>query len=185
MTDVQWQMLLGATVVSKAAWEKIPADIRPALIEATREAGQKLRDEVRRTGPRDVEAMKKRGLNVVAVDAKGLELWRKTAEGVYPKIRGGIVPADAFDEAMRYRDEYRKQASGAKAGSKSTRLWQKTEEWALVAGPRSLRRCCRSSTRSDVRSGASTYPGLLRGCSSSRSGSPSSAACWRRARAST
>jgi TRAP-type C4-dicarboxylate transport system substrate-binding protein len=118
MTDVQWQMLLGATVVSKAAWEKIPADIRPALIEATRESGQKLRDEVRRTGTRDVEAMKKRGLNVVAVDAKGLDLWRKTAEGVYPKIRGGIVPADAFDEAMRYRDEYRKQASGAKAGNK-------------------------------------------------------------------
>jgi TRAP-type C4-dicarboxylate transport system substrate-binding protein len=118
MTDVRWNMLLGATVISKAAWEKIPADIRPALLEATRKAGEKLRDEVRKTGPRDIDAMKKRGLNVVAVDAKGLEEWRKTAEGVYPRIRGGIVPADAFDEAMRYRDEYRKQNPGAKAGSK-------------------------------------------------------------------
>ena len=52
--------------------------------------------------------MKKRGLNVVAVDAKAREQWKKTAESLYPKIRGGVVPADAFDEAMRYRDEYRK-----------------------------------------------------------------------------
>jgi hypothetical protein len=28
---------------------------------------------------------------------------------MYPKIRGEIVPADAFDVALRYRDEYRKR----------------------------------------------------------------------------
>jgi hypothetical protein len=56
--------------------------------------------------------MKKRGLNVVAVDAKAREQWKKTAESLYPKIRGAVVPADAFDEAMRYRDEYRKSKGG-------------------------------------------------------------------------
>jgi hypothetical protein len=45
---------------------------------------------------------------VVAVDDKARALWAKMAEGTYAKIRGPIVPADAFDEAMRYRDEYRK-----------------------------------------------------------------------------
>ena len=30
---------------------------------------------------------------------------------MYPRIRGTIVPADAFDEAMKYRDEYRKSAA--------------------------------------------------------------------------
>ena len=53
--------------------------------------------------------MKKRGLNVVAVDEKARALWQKTAESMYPKVRGVIVPADAFDEALRYRDEYRKR----------------------------------------------------------------------------
>jgi TRAP-type C4-dicarboxylate transport system substrate-binding protein len=112
MTDLQWQLLLGATIISKATWEKIPADLRPALLEAARDGGRRLQEEIRSSGDKDVEAMKKRGLNVVAVDAKAREAWRKTAESMYPRIRGSIVPADAFDEALRYRDEYRKQQGG-------------------------------------------------------------------------
>jgi TRAP-type transport system periplasmic protein len=110
MTDLQWQLLLGATIISKATWEKIPADLRPALLEAAREGGRRLQEEIRNSGEKDVEAMRKRGLNVVSVDAKAREAWRKTAETMYPRIRGAIVPADAFDEALRYRDEYRKRA---------------------------------------------------------------------------
>ncbi len=115
MTDLKWQLLLGATVISKATWEKIPADLRPALLDAAREAGARLQSEVRASGDRDVDAMKKRGLNVVAVDEKTRVLWQKVAESMYPRIRGPIVPADAFDEALKYRDEYRKQ-HGAHAG---------------------------------------------------------------------
>jgi TRAP-type C4-dicarboxylate transport system substrate-binding protein len=112
MTDLKWQLLLGATVISKATWEKIPADLRPALLEASREAGTRLQTEVRASGDRDVDAMKKRGLNVVAVDAKTMAVWQKVAESMYSKIRGPIVPAEAFDEALRHRDEYRKRNGG-------------------------------------------------------------------------
>jgi TRAP-type C4-dicarboxylate transport system substrate-binding protein len=115
MTDLNWLLLLGATVISKSTWEQIPADVRPALLAATREAGSRLRADVRASGDRDVEAMKKRGLVVVPVDARARELWRKAAENVYPRIRGTVVPADAFDEAVRFRDDYRKRA-GAPRG---------------------------------------------------------------------
>jgi TRAP-type C4-dicarboxylate transport system substrate-binding protein len=114
MTDLRWQLLLGATVITKASWEKIPADVRPALLEATREAGTRLRHEIRESETKDVEAMQKRGLNVVAVDAKRRAEWQKLTETIYPRIRGPIVPADAFDEAMRHRDEYRKQHPGGR-----------------------------------------------------------------------
>lgn len=113
MTDLKWLLLLGSTVISKSTWEKIPADVRPALLAATREAGLRLRAEVRQGGDRDVEAMKKRGLVVVPVDARTRELWRKAAENAYPRVRGAVVPAEAFDEAMRYRDEFRKRAGAA------------------------------------------------------------------------
>jgi len=115
MTDLKWQLLLGATVITKAAWEKIPADIRPALLEAARVDGARLQAEVRKSGDRDVEAMKKRGLNVVPVDAKARALWLQTAESLYPRIRGKIVPAEAFDMALRFRDEYRR-LHGTKGG---------------------------------------------------------------------
>jgi TRAP-type C4-dicarboxylate transport system substrate-binding protein len=115
MTDLPWQLLLGATVINKNVWEKIPADVRPLLLQAARESGARLQAEIRKSGDRDVEAMRKRGLNVVPVSPAAREQWRKMAEGLYPRIRGAVVPADAFDEALRWRDEYRKgHASGAR-----------------------------------------------------------------------
>ncbi len=113
MTALRWQLLLGATLISKATWDKIPADLRPALAQAAREAGTRLQKEIRDSEDRDVEAMKKRGLNVVPVSAAQRAQWAKLTESLYPKIRGRIVPADAFDEAMRYRDEYRKERRAA------------------------------------------------------------------------
>jgi TRAP-type C4-dicarboxylate transport system substrate-binding protein len=112
MTDLPWQLLLGATIISKGTWEKIPAEMRPGLLEAAREGGRRLQEEIRKSGDKDVEAMRRRGLNVVPVDARARELWRQTAERMYPRIRGAIVPPDAFDEALRHRDEYRKRSGG-------------------------------------------------------------------------
>ncbi len=112
MTDVRWALLLGATVVTKAAWEKVPADVRPALLKAAQDAGARLREESKKAGERDVEAMRKRGLNVVSLDAKTEALWRSAAEATYPKVRGKIVPADTFDEAKRLLAELRAMKAG-------------------------------------------------------------------------
>jgi TRAP-type C4-dicarboxylate transport system substrate-binding protein len=114
MTDLKWQLLLGATVIKKETWERIPADLRPQLLQAAREGGTKLQQDIRSSEPRDVAAMMKVGLTVVPVDAKATDLWRRMAESSYPQVRGGVVPADAFDEALRLRDEYRAQHGAAK-----------------------------------------------------------------------
>jgi len=110
MTDLNWELLLGATVIDKRIWNKIPADLHAPLLQVVEESGKKLRDEIRKSGERDVAEMKKRGLNIVPVDAKARDAWVKVAESAYPKIRDRIVGAEAFDEAMKYRDEYRKRA---------------------------------------------------------------------------
>jgi TRAP-type C4-dicarboxylate transport system substrate-binding protein len=114
MTDMPWQLLLGATVVSKGTWDKLPEDLKPALRRAAQEAGQKLREEIRSSGDRDIEEMKKRGLRVVAVDPRAQEEWRKATEKMFPRVRGTIVPAEAFDEALRLRDEYRRRPGAAR-----------------------------------------------------------------------
>ena len=108
MTDMKWAVLLAGTVIEKNTWAKVPADLKPALLQIARDAGAKLQAEIRRSGESDVQAMKIAGLTVVPVDAKTKELWRKMAESTYPKVRGDFVPAEAFDEAIRLRDEYRK-----------------------------------------------------------------------------
>ena len=114
MTDMKVQILMGATVIKKDTWEKIPADLRPKLMASARTAGDRLQRAIRDSYQRDVDAMKKAGLVVVPVDARTREMWRRSVEVGYPIIRGGVMPADAFDDALRYRDEYRRQKGAAK-----------------------------------------------------------------------
>lgn len=114
MTDLNWAVLVGATVISKTAWDKIPAELHGPLLEAAHEAGKQLREEIRKRGPTDIEAMQKRGLTVVHLDAAAIELWRQVAEGAYPRMRDKYVPGQTFDEAKRLRDEFRKQSTPVK-----------------------------------------------------------------------
>jgi TRAP-type C4-dicarboxylate transport system substrate-binding protein len=114
MTDLPWQLMIGATLISKTAWEKVPADLRPALLDASREAGLRLREEIRASGEKDIEEMKKRGLRVVPVDTKARVAWKQVSEAMLSRVRGTIVPAEAFDEALRLRDDYRKRRPSAR-----------------------------------------------------------------------
>jgi TRAP-type C4-dicarboxylate transport system substrate-binding protein len=104
MMDVSWGYLVGATVVRKDAWERIPADVRSRLAEISRELGRKVDAEVGKLNGDAVVAMKKQGLTVIEVEQG---LWRAAAEKAWPVVRGKIVPAEFFDEVMRERDAYR------------------------------------------------------------------------------
>jgi TRAP-type transport system periplasmic protein len=115
MTDINWAVLAGAIVVTQKSWDKVPADLQPALREAAREAGRKLRVQTREAAAGDIPAMTAHGLTVVQPDAAALAAWRKVAETAYPKARGSFVPAGIFDSALRLRDEYRAAHPG-KAG---------------------------------------------------------------------
>jgi TRAP-type C4-dicarboxylate transport system substrate-binding protein len=112
MLDLKWAPLIGATVIRKSAWDRIPADLRPGLLETARAAGEKFREDIRRLNDEAVREMEKRGLTVVRPDPATVELWRKEAEAVYPKLRGSVIPADLFDEVRRLRDEVRARESG-------------------------------------------------------------------------
>jgi TRAP-type C4-dicarboxylate transport system substrate-binding protein len=104
MIDVNWGWLVGATVVRKDAWEKIPADLRPKLLAIARELGKKVDVEVARLNSEAVTAMEKQGLKVVKVDAAP---WRVMAEKSWPVVRGEVVPAAFFDEVKALRDAQR------------------------------------------------------------------------------
>jgi len=97
MTDLPWGWILGATVVRTDAWEKIPAELRPRLLEIAQELGRKVDAEVRRLNQDAVKAMKTQGLEVVAVDPAP---WRATMAKAHPVVRARVVPPAAFDRAQ-------------------------------------------------------------------------------------
>jgi len=112
MIELNWAPLIGACVIKKEAWEKIPEATRAVLRESAEAAGKEIRANARKEADRSVEAMQKRGLQVTKVTPELEAAWRAAAEKVYPDIRGTMVPEDVFDEAQRLIKEYR--ASGAK-----------------------------------------------------------------------
>jgi TRAP-type C4-dicarboxylate transport system substrate-binding protein len=111
MLDINWAPLVGACVIKKEAWDKIPADIRAPLLTAATRAGKEIRANSRKESAEAVAAMQKRGLIVHELSPDMIEQWRKEAEKSYPDIRGRIVPADIFDEVQKYVQQYR--SSGA------------------------------------------------------------------------
>lgn len=107
MTDLKWAPLVGVTVIHRTTWERIPAVLRPALMVAAREAAAARQEEIRRLDQDAVAEMQKYGLRVVPVPLEAHAQWQRSAEGVYPVLRGKLVPVEYFDLAVRLRDEYR------------------------------------------------------------------------------
>jgi TRAP-type C4-dicarboxylate transport system substrate-binding protein len=104
MTDLAWGFIYGATIVRNEAWERIPASTRPKLTEIAVELGRKVDAEVQRLNADAITAMQKQGLQVVKVNPAD---WRPALEKSYSIARGGVVPAEMFDEAIRARDACR------------------------------------------------------------------------------
>ena len=112
MTDLDWTLPVGATVVATAVWNRIPAELRPALTKAAQEAGARIGEDARRNRDASVAAMMVAGLTVVPVDDMARASWLRLADAMRAKMRGATVPADAFDEALKLRDEYRARKRG-------------------------------------------------------------------------
>ncbi len=107
MVEVNWVPLTGAAVISKKAWDALPASQHAALLKAAAEAGEAIKQRSRAESVESVEAMKKRGLKVQTLTPAQVSEWEKFAEVVYHKIRGKAVRADMFDEVQRLLQEFR------------------------------------------------------------------------------
>jgi TRAP-type transport system periplasmic protein len=108
MSTGRWAPLVGATVISKKQWEKIPEDLRPEFRRIAKAAGDKLRAEARPADQRAIDEMAKRGLTVVEMDAATLAMWRKRLEPSRPKIRGEWASPELYDEAMQHLAAFKK-----------------------------------------------------------------------------
>jgi TRAP-type C4-dicarboxylate transport system substrate-binding protein len=115
MLDIHFAQLVGATLIDKTVWDKIPAPVQKEMLASAKTAGVALREEIRKAEASSVPMMQQFGLNVVHADAKALAEWRQLSESIWPKLRGTMVPPDLFDEVKRLRDEYRKQHPGTAA----------------------------------------------------------------------
>lgn len=107
MTDLKWAPLVGATVITTKAWNRIPVSARPAVLKAAASAGVRFKDEVRSKEQAAIDTMKQHGLVVHEVTPEQYAQWETLFSSTYPQISGTVVPKDIMDLAMKYRNEYR------------------------------------------------------------------------------
>lgn len=109
MTLAPWGMLIGALVVTKKSWDKIPADLQPKLLEIARKEAAALKPLARQQEGEALTAMKSKGLNVVVPTAAQLTQWGNLEAKVFGSLRGKVMPEATFDAVKAARDEFRAQ----------------------------------------------------------------------------
>ena len=112
MLEIGLAPVIGATVVSRRAWNKVSAADRPKLLQSAGALDQRLRATVPAQDAFAVLLMRQQGLTVTKANPAE---WRKEAESLYATMRGQIVPADIFDLATRERDRFRQRPRPAPA----------------------------------------------------------------------
>jgi len=112
MLDIKIAPIVGATVVSRAVWERIDPSLRPVLLRESELVGTRMRDRIRSLDGEAITAMRNRGLQIVTSTPDLEQQWRDASTAIYPKIRGGLIPAADFDEVLSLVRERR--AGGAR-----------------------------------------------------------------------
>lgn len=107
MLDIKWAPLVGAAVVTKKTWDRIPPETQKELLKIAEETGQQVTAAGRAESEAAVAALVKRGVQVDKVTPEVEAEWVAVVEKVQDQIRGKVIPADMFDEAQKLLKEYR------------------------------------------------------------------------------
>jgi len=119
MLDLGIAPLPGAQIVSKRAWDGLPADLKPGLVQAARSMWTRVRARVPDSDVRAIAAMEKLEKNKLTVTrVKGTPAqaaFDEQAKEYATRSRGVWVPGDIFDQLIKERDACRASAPKAPA----------------------------------------------------------------------
>jgi TRAP-type C4-dicarboxylate transport system substrate-binding protein len=105
MLDIGLAPVIGASIITKKAWNTIPAGDRAQLLASAAGVEKRLQADVPKQDQAAVSELTKRGVTVTK--ANGAE-WRTQADALAKTMRGEMVPPEIFDLATKARDEFRK-----------------------------------------------------------------------------
>lgn len=110
MLDIPLAPLVGATIITQRAWNKISEADRTALLQAARQAEDRMAVEVPKQDQQSVAEMEKRGLKISRLRGTPQGAAFEAAAREYGQsMRGEWVPVDIYDLAVKERDAFRAQ----------------------------------------------------------------------------
>ena len=105
MNPIKWSVMTGGIVITKQAWERMPAELRPKLRAAIERHQDRINNEIRYMDDEAIRVMKEYGLTVLEVKPEHREQWRNWLEPHLPKLRGLLTDTTMFDWVMQLREE--------------------------------------------------------------------------------
>ena len=122
MCSLRWQPLPGIIVMTKKAWNKIPKDLQPKLLESINKFSSKLWSSIPDLENESIIAMKKHGLNVNDVSVQNEKEWQSIVkEKLFPVFLGHRFSKQAFDEVEKALKEYRSEKLSAEKAEKQSK----------------------------------------------------------------
>ncbi len=101
MLDLNWAPVTGALVLTEKAWKQLDKPTQDWLRETSERAGHTMRAASRAEDEQTIRAMvDKQGLKVVTLTPEADREFRTEVARMYPRIRGALVPAPMFDQAV-------------------------------------------------------------------------------------
>lgn len=115
MLDLNFAPVVGAMVISRPAWEKLPPETQAFLRKTAEESGVEIRRNSRNEDTAAIATMREKHHLKVHTLPPGVEQeWRQEIAKIYPKLRGSTVPEDLFDEVQAALKEFRAGKSATK-----------------------------------------------------------------------
>jgi TRAP-type transport system periplasmic protein len=109
MADLRWMPLYGAVVMNRNTWEKIPADLRPALLASARAIAREM-NAANLAGERQaLDVMVSHGLKITRPAAQDVRLWEAVAQEAAERFGGKIVDRESFEKTTRALEAIRRR----------------------------------------------------------------------------
>jgi TRAP-type C4-dicarboxylate transport system substrate-binding protein len=101
MIEMPWAPMIGAIVISKRVWQKVPEQLRSRLKSIAEQKSLRLDIEMQRLEIQAISEMQKRGLTLVKPDAQQFTQWQSLTKAALPEFKSkNSIPDEWFQTAL-------------------------------------------------------------------------------------
>jgi TRAP-type C4-dicarboxylate transport system substrate-binding protein len=108
MLDIRVAPLVAGVVMTNTAWNRLSDDDRTRMLAIAADTETRLFADAPNLDASHIKEMQASALKVVSLDRAAAAEFRAAAGKLTATQRGGMIPADIYDLAVRERDAYRK-----------------------------------------------------------------------------
>jgi TRAP-type C4-dicarboxylate transport system substrate-binding protein len=107
MTSMQINVAIGATVLVKKEYDKLPADLQKIVVEDSKDLQVKLLKQIREENARSLDQIKKAGVQVVDSPKEMVSQFEEQSKAIRPKLEPSVYSHDFREKVEKLLADYR------------------------------------------------------------------------------